>query len=288
MIVAINLADSKYEGQRRLNTKSAYEKGKADKVIEYSLVDIDEDFRRQNKKILSYERGAGLWIWKPYFILKALEQLEENDYLFYVDSGSFFVNKISILVAVMEEYKQDIMGFELPLLERQFTKNETFFLMDYEDSGLNQILGGFILLKKTQYSVDFIKKWLECMCDERIVSPKYFCNNIKENDDFIAHREDQSVFSILYHKYKLIPFRDPSQYGIWPWEYMWTPVSTLPVWKYRPNQETYSSYSYPSIIALTRSMPYSHFFIRYIIKKVLYKISLYSETLFVAKNGAKY
>lgn len=288
MITVVNFADEKYESFRRRNSISAYKKGKADKVIEYTWEDIDSAFREKNKIILGYERGAGLWLWKPYFILKALRNIKEGEYLLYVDAGSFFIDKIVHLINVLEKSNQTIMGFELPLLERQFTKNEVFHLMDYKDTGLNQILASFILLKKSSYSVSFIEKWLEYMCDERIVSPKHFCSTIKENKEFIAHREDQSVFSILYHKDNLIPFKDPSQYGIWPWEYMWTPVSSLPVWKYSPNQETYSSYSYSPIIALTRSMPFFHFYVRYVLKKILYKMGIYNETLFAAKNGAKY
>ena len=49
MIVCINYADAKFQDSRSFNTKTAYEKGKADKVIEYSLKDIDDLFKEKNK-----------------------------------------------------------------------------------------------------------------------------------------------------------------------------------------------------------------------------------------------
>lgn len=40
------------EYQRKYNTKTAYKKGKVDKVVEYSPRDIDNDFYQDNKVIL--------------------------------------------------------------------------------------------------------------------------------------------------------------------------------------------------------------------------------------------
>ena len=42
MLYVVNFADEKYRDKQILNTKSAYEKGKADKVFEYSPKDLTE------------------------------------------------------------------------------------------------------------------------------------------------------------------------------------------------------------------------------------------------------
>lgn len=252
MIVAINFADQKFELCRKYNTETAYSKGKADKVIEYCPNDIDVKFNNENRKILSYKRGFGLWLWKPYFIYKTLQEMNEGDYLFYSDSGSYYIDKIQNLISRLEKTSQSVMGFGLPLYERQFTKKETFELMDYYNYEQNQVLATYILLKKTAYSINFVKEWLDYASDERIISPQYFYDNIKEFDDFIEHREDQSVFSILYHKKGLKVFRDPSQYGDRPWQYSWLKIYSTrndnfsQKWNYNPIK--FKNSSYPQII----------------------------------------
>ena len=44
MIIAINYADEKFVKQQKLNTYTAYEKGKVDIVFEYSPEDIEDCF----------------------------------------------------------------------------------------------------------------------------------------------------------------------------------------------------------------------------------------------------
>ena len=77
-----NFADERYVCQQQLNTKSAYEKGKADKVLEFHEQDILE-LKRDFPEHFKIARGGGLWLWKPYIILKALDMIEDSDYLFY-------------------------------------------------------------------------------------------------------------------------------------------------------------------------------------------------------------
>ncbi len=269
MIVAINFADEKYEPQRKYNTYTAYKKGKVDKVIEYKPSDIDKVFYQKNESILSYKRGAGLWLWKPYFILKTLKNIREGEYLLYSDSGSFFINKINHLVLALEREGVDVMPFELPLLERQYTKMETFAKFGITDFSKNQFLASYILFKKSKRSISFVEEWLEALCDESILSPNKYNTNIIELNDFIAHREDQSIFSILCHKYKFQGFRDPSQFGIRPWEYRGTGRIL--------NIRSYTNSNYPQILISNRNFGIHKYKYKEIIKMFLFRIGCYSE-----------
>lgn len=281
MIVSINFSDKNYEVQRKYNTQTAYSKGKVDKVIEYSPLDIDEKFREDNSAIFSYERGAGLWLWKPYFILKTLRELEEGDYLFYCDSGAFYINKVQYLVDVLEKSKQSVLGFEQPLLEREFTKKETFELMNYYNYTRNQLLGGYVLLKKDNFSVNFVQEWLNYATDERIISPKRFLFEIEESVDFKVHREDQSIFSILYHKYNLQVFREPTQKGDYPWLYRWLPMHNIfsKAWSYHPRH--YDNSNYPRILINCRNGNPQMSYKKEIIKDFLHYLGLYNETIYI-------
>lgn len=272
MIYAITYSDDNYTLQRKYNCKTAYSKGKADKVIEYTPADISKEFKDRNASIFNYKLGAGLWIWKPYLILKTLLKIDTGDYLFYCDAGSIYINKIQFLIDCIEREKQEIMCFELPLLARQFTKRETFKLMDFSDYSTNQILANYILIKKSKFSIRFVRNWLNYMEDERISSPDHFCLGIDEFDDFVAHREDQSILSILARKSNISLFRDPSDYGLFQWQY----ISNG--WSYSPKK--YNNSPYPIIILANRKVNPIIYKIKSYLKIFLYKIGLLSETTF--------
>lgn len=197
--------------------------GKVSDVVEYSPNDIDSDFRRCYARILNVTRGAGLWLWKPYFVQKALKSIKDGEFLFYCDSGTVVIRDVRYLIRDLEASGQDMMFFSLPLLEKQFTKRECFKILGMdadEDGNANQTMGTYFLLRKTRDVEAFISDWLEKCCDERLISPEHFCSGVQESPDFVAHREDQSVLSLLLRKRKdFVRFKEPTQYGMFPWEY---------------------------------------------------------------------
>lgn len=219
MLYVVNFADEKYRDKQILNTKSAYEKGKADKVFEYSPKDLTE-LKLKFPAHFEVKRGYGLWFWKPYVILKALERITEGDYLFYCDSGSVFIDDIHKLIPDMQESGEDIMVFELPLLNKYFTKKETFNILNSEDYSGNQLLGTFILLRKSDKSIHYMEEWLQAMSDIRVLDSKIYLPGIKNPKNFRAHREDQSILTILCKKWNIKAHRDPSDFGIFPWQYL--------------------------------------------------------------------
>lgn len=215
MIWTITYGDEKYEQAKKLNCKMAKKYG-ADKVIAYGPEDIGEDFKNKNVSIWNAERGGGYWIWKPYIMLKTLEKMDKEDYLIYTDAGAVFVNRISKLIECMEKEKQDIMVFSLASKERAWTKRDAFLLLEcdslrYTDS--MQILGGYVVLKKTKFVEEFLKEWLFWLQDVRAVTDQPNCLGKDNYPEFIEHRHDQSIFSLLCKKYDIEPFRDPSQFG---------------------------------------------------------------------------
>src|ERR1035437_5298965 len=177
MIVAVTYSTQNYELLRKHNIKTAYSKGKADVVYEYTPSDKGNEFKELFSEILNTKQGAGLWLWQPYVINKVLSFVKDNDYLIYSDAASFYVNKIQYLVDALELSGQDIMTFELPLISRQWTKRETFIQMKCDYFGFeneNQILASFILIKKTDFSVKFIREYLDNCCDLVSLSPLQF------------------------------------------------------------------------------------------------------------------
>lgn len=223
MIVAINYADLKFRNAQKFNKDTAIHKGKADKVISYSPKDIDSSFMSKNANILKQKRGNGYWLWKPYFIERTLEEMCEGDYLIYLDSGVFYINDVRYLTQQMEKDGQDIMAFELPFKEKRYTKRDVFVALECDETvytDTNQRMATMIILRKSRQSVQFVKEWLYfCQYQDIITDvPNHLGrDNYKE---FIDHRHDQSIFSVLSKKYGIKAYRDPSQFGRLP-EMLW-------------------------------------------------------------------
>ena len=61
------------------------------KTFEYTFENIKNDnFYKENKKILDREKGCGFCLWKPYIINNLLMKINENDIIFYLDSKYYF------------------------------------------------------------------------------------------------------------------------------------------------------------------------------------------------------
>ncbi len=219
MIIAINYADKSFERAQQLNLQTALQQG-ADKVIAYTLEDMDEEFREKNRDILSAEKGNGFYLWKPYFLYKAYcEELHEGDYLIYTDAGSIFVNKIQYLIDCMEGERLDLMVFSLQqeMLERKYTKRDAFVLMGCEEAKYTdtpQSIGGYVVMKKSPFVEEFLREDLTYAQDARIITEQENTQGKENYPEFVAHRHDQSVWSLMIKKYNLKRFRDPSQFGM--------------------------------------------------------------------------
>ena len=219
MILAINYADPKYRKTQQFNSATAVHKGKVDKVVSYSPRDMDCIFAEKNRKILKQNRGNGYWLWKPYFIRKALKGLQENDYLVYLDSGAFYIRDVKYLIEQMEKDSQYIMAFEVPFKECWYTKRDVFVYMDCDEAQYtetNQRMATMILIKKTDVAVRFVEEWLYLCQQEDIITDAPNHLGSHNYRGFIDNRHDQSIFSVLSKKYGINAYRDPSQYGRFP------------------------------------------------------------------------
>jgi hypothetical protein len=280
----INYADDAFKYKQNFSLKMAKAKGGFDDVIGYIRGDIDKEFYKKNKKILDQPRGGGYWLWKSYFINKKLVELNDGDYLFYSDSGAFFLKNIDILIETLKKSNQDIMAFELPLIEKQWTKKELFINMNCDNDiykNSNQIMAGFHLIRKTDFTINFYQEYLELSSVEINITDKRN-NKVQQCDAFVDHRHDQSIFSLLYKKYNLKPFKDPTQYGKYPRGYggskeKYPKDNSLVLLK---NGRLFMSKKYEekyeNIIFLHRLENPIIGLVKYKLKELLYKLKLYN------------
>lgn len=216
MIISINYANDKFKNSQRLNSKMAKKMG-ADKTIEYNINSLPADFRRENEHLFSYSRGGGYWVWKPYIILDALNNANENDIVIYTDSGAAFVRPIRELVEIMNRDKQDVMCFCIDQIERKWCKKDALILMDCDKSeylDTAQICSGYIFLRNNAFSRNIISQWLAFNKDPRVVTDEANTLGKPNYPEFIENRHDQTIWSLLCKKNGIQPYRDPSEFGM--------------------------------------------------------------------------
>lgn len=225
MITLVNFSNKKFRSKQRWSTFCGKYFGKFDNVFEYQSTDIDKETALLNKESLKFaEKGLGNYFWKPYIIEKALNRISEGDFLVYADSGSFFIKSVLPLISCMENEGKNIMCFQLPLIEKQWTKRDAFILMNsdnkkYTDSP--QILATYFILRKCKESLDFVSEYKKYCSDYRVLSDSP--NELGENNysEFIEHRHDQSVLSLLCKKDNNVLLKqDMSDFGYYPNAYI--------------------------------------------------------------------
>lgn len=168
---------------------------------EYNLPK-DEKFETLLSHKLVPSRGFGYWCWKPFIILKTLENLKDGDILVYADIGCH-INKegekrFYEYLDIVIEHK--ILCFKSHWVEAHYTKSDLFDYFDkLKDKNIiytPQIPSGFVVFEKNDINLEFVNKWLQVFYDDFSLvdaTPSKLTNL----DGFIENRHDQSVFSIL-------------------------------------------------------------------------------------------
>ena len=124
-MILVNYADRGFVKSQKLNSDSGLLHG-FDRVINYTNKNIDNDFYKNNSKILSQTKGAGYWLWKPYIILKTLNCVNENSIIFYCDSGAEFIKNMTPIFEQIQKANRGILIFKLSghHKEKNYTRKE--------------------------------------------------------------------------------------------------------------------------------------------------------------------
>jgi len=204
-----------YEANQNFLTSVTVNKG-FDAVVNYKKKHIDHIFYEQNKKILDQKRGSGYWLWKPYFILKTLNKMEEGDFLFYMDSGVVFLGVSETYIKKMNLAKNDILLFDSGCTNKCYVKRDVFDIMNMNEKYRDELhidAGLGIIIRNTKESRKFVEEWLHYCKDERLLTDLKSKN--EEYSDFKDHRHDQAILSMMYHKYstQILLISDDSDRG---------------------------------------------------------------------------
>ena len=162
--------------------------------------DKHSDFIKKN------ERGFGYWLWKPYIILKTMNELENGDILLYLDSGCEFIeNNKDLIIKYFDYVKKDkIIGNEIKTLEGQFSKMD---LIDYLKLNNENILKSYQreacanMFYVNDETRKLVEEWYNIGSEYNFINDS--SSKLKNINDFKEHRHDQSIFSLLTKKYNI-------------------------------------------------------------------------------------
>jgi len=226
----ISYGDSKYATQRDFLKKTALASSFFDEVTIFSNEDLEPIFKTHFQDALSYRRGGGFWIWKPYFVQRVLETLADNDILIYCDAGCMInikgEKRFKEYIELLNQSETGCLSFELPHKEIEYTKQEVFDYFGASETIIhsNQLVGGVLFLRKCAHTTMLVNKWYATLCENSSLFTDDKDENV-QHKEFIDHRHDQSIFSVLRKTYKseIIPdetyfldfIREGQPYPIW-------------------------------------------------------------------------
>jgi len=156
-------------------------------------------FYQDNKEVLDQSKGAGWWLWKPYYILETLKSSETNDFIIYSDCGDMFSHG---LVPYLEQTLDD-EDISLLLLGNarngNMTKRDCFIKMNCDESdyhNANQLEAGLQVWRVCDKSIKVVEEWLEFCRDEDIINNEPSTLG-DELPGFNGHYNDQSILTNL-------------------------------------------------------------------------------------------
>ena len=214
MKILINYADGCCFESRRKNTISGLYHG-FDSVTEWKREHIDTEFLKSNAEIMNSSRGAGYWLWKPYIIRQTMNRSNDGDIIFYSDAASYFIKPMNEIFLSIEE--NGIVCFEMSghHTEGRWTRSDVIRELGFDlelIKNTEQRMASFIGLVNNEYSRNIIDEYLSyCSRPELIMD---IPNSDDQLPEFIEHRHDQSIWSLLTKKHNIHMLKDPTQWGI--------------------------------------------------------------------------
>ena len=185
---------------------------------------LDQAFLNSHSNFMRYTRGFGYWIWKAQVTKQMLDNpnVNEGDIIVYIDSGCHInlqgKERFEHYVKTLQDSEHCVLGFQLPYIEKQWTKMDTLALFPDYIKDTNQLVGGLFMIKKNKQAIDLVQEWQSIMSNTKFIddSPSTLAND----PIFKEHRHDQSVWSCLRKLRGCVLFEDETYHENWDSEWI--------------------------------------------------------------------
>jgi len=211
------------DGQRRWKAAAkriesqAHKSGYFQTVASYDYSDIKHRFTSEDKQFVKENPdGFGYFLFKPIVILQFLEENPKIDVVVYLDAGSE-IDSSAIKHKKFKHY-MDIVSefgylvFQLENIEENWSKADLARLIGSSTSDLQtgQIAGGHLIFTR-DFAISHCAEWLEIMRTDNYHFLDHSASRIPNSANFISHRNDQSIASLLLKRKEYKSFRPAAE-----------------------------------------------------------------------------
>jgi hypothetical protein len=215
-IILVTYADNKFAESQKVLVEECKKLNIFDKYFSYDFDSLPLFLK--TSPILSYSKGGGYWLWKPYIAIKAWDNAEIGDVLVVMDSGMVINSEEGMTNLINLTNMHDTILFKYSayvnyewISECRSTKIKDWF-KEEKKKEMSEIVGnvewllsdkiasGLIILKKSVDSNKIIESWYNIS----VFRPELFFDELlpMNIENKIYHRHDQSVLTALAWKYK--------------------------------------------------------------------------------------
>jgi len=174
-----------------------------DSVKGYGEEDLCPEFKKKFSEILSSARGGGYWCWKPHIIKRRMSEINDGDFLVYLDAGCRInqegKKRFYEYIKMIDESEYGVMSFQMIHPEKCWTTKEIFDYFnierdsDFGNSG--QYVATAVIFKKNEHGKKIINEWEKSLIEK----PLLWTNDYNHNqiECFKENRHDQSFLSLI-------------------------------------------------------------------------------------------
>ncbi|SLN52909.1 hypothetical protein ROG8370_02391 [Roseovarius gaetbuli] len=201
-----SFADGAFE-KRKVNFKdNVIASGFFDDIHIADCNSLPVDFLRFHEAFMrATVRGFGYWIWKPALILAHLVDLGPEDVLVYADAGFTFNpqgrRRFDEYLELTRDAPDRMLSFQNVFVESHYSKMDLSYRLGLcdDDSHLktSQLGSGLIFLQKTNSNIELLRSWASIAVEDAYHFSDDSVSHLSNHPDFIEHRHDQSIASLL-------------------------------------------------------------------------------------------
>lgn len=176
--------------------------GLFDEILVYDWGDVVTQGVKESP-LRAHKRGCGYWIWKPEIIFSALSRLKDGDILVFCDAGDVLFNtrrQWKKFFSMLD--RTDIICKRISACNLHMCRKE---MLERFGTGSGicgrlcfQFESGTIFVKRTSFTLSFIKEWMTIMIDNPDIVPDVEESEMcKQLPSFVANRYEQSILTLL-------------------------------------------------------------------------------------------
>lgn len=215
----ITYGNSRFAKSRKRIVEEAKKFGTFDTINSYGPENLDMKFIEKFQDILKQPRMGGYELWKPYFVKQRLSEINEGDFLLYMDAGCTLNMKgkkrFQEYLDMLNISDYGIVSFQMPHLEKYWTTKQIFdhFEVDISSDIANfgQIMSTVVIMKKNAHVIKIIDEWYNTVHENALLFTDHY-NKHGQISEFRDNRHGQSILSVLRKKHGSILLKDETYF----------------------------------------------------------------------------